>query len=143
MRHLRLVHSASASRATSVAQDADAADAGGEDSGCDGDAVDPEIRVLLEHVRALTPLPNAVRTRALMRARAALAAASPASMADEARSPRPSWGTLLVAVALASAFGTAAGAFLAHRSNTSDLRIAAVSSPTAAAPSGEARTLQR
>jgi len=114
MRHLRLVHSALASRPTSVGQDA--ADAGCADVEREGDAIDPEVRTLLEHVRTLTPLPNVVRARALVRARAALAAASPVSTKEgPARSRRPSWAALLVAMALASAVGTAAGALLARR----------------------------
>ena len=77
-------------------------------------------------------MPNAVRARALVRARAALAAASSAS-ARAAPSRRPSWTTLLVAAALASAFGTAAGAVLARRSNASDSPAhATASSPVTA-----------
>jgi|SRR6185436_3445674 len=137
MRHLRLVHSAPASRPTDVRPDAAAelgscADAGCADGGCEDDDVGPEVRMLLEHVRTLTPVPNAVRARALVRARAALAAASSAS-ARAAPSRRPSWTTLLVAAALASAFGTAAGAVLARRSNASDSPAhATASSPVTA-----------
>src|SRR6187401_130996 len=120
MRHLRLVHSAPASHPTDVRPDAAAELGSCADAGCEDDDVGPEVRMLLEHVRTLTPVPNAVRARALVRARAALAAASSASArAEKAPSRRPSWTTLLVAAALASAFGTAAGAVLARRSNAS------------------------
>jgi hypothetical protein len=139
MQHLRLVHSVPASRPTNIRQAAVAdlgscADAGCADRSCPVDDVGPEVRTLLEHVRALTPLPNVVRARALVRARAALAAASSASpRAGQERARRPSWATLLVATALASAFGTAAGALLARRSNVSASPAhATASSPIAA-----------
>src|SRR5678815_1997796 len=137
MHHLRLVHSVPASRPTSAAQAAAAefcsgGDGGDADVAYEDGGVEPEVRNLLEHVRRLTPLPNVVRARALGRARAALAAAAPASTMA-ANSPRPSRATLLVAAVLALAVGTTTGALLARRSNAMDApRRATASSPIAA-----------
>jgi hypothetical protein len=117
----------------------------GEDaaSRCADGGAQPEVRMLLEHVRSIAPLPHAVRARAIARARATLATAAPSpdpAIATRATSRRPSWITLLVAVALASAFASAAGALLARRFNaspsppdsTASVRIAAFE--TAAQP---------
>jgi hypothetical protein len=38
--------------------------------------LDPELKALLQHGRIITPLPRVVRTRAIARARAAIAAAA-------------------------------------------------------------------
>ncbi len=148
MHHLRLVHSVPASRPTGAAQAAAAdfyscGDGGSADVACEDGGVEPEVRILLEHVRRLTPLPNVVRARALGRARAALAAAAPDStMAPRAHAPRPTRATLLVAAVLALAVGTTTGALLAHRSNAMDARPrAAASSPIAASETGPPRDL--
>ena len=148
MHHLRLVHSVPASRPTSAAQAAAAefcscGDGGDADVAFEDGGVEPEVRILLEHVRRLTPLPNVVRARALGRARAALATAAPVSTMA-ANSPRPSRATLLVAAVLALAVGTTTGALLARRSNAMDApRRATASSPIAAfdtaLPSGPRR----
>jgi len=110
MHHLRLVHSVPASRPTSAAQAAAAefcscGDGGDADVAFEDGGVEPEVRILLEHVRRLTPLPNVVRARALGRARAALATAAPVSTMA-ANSPRPSRAALLVAAVLARVVGS-------------------------------------
>src|SRR6266496_3696259 len=117
MRHLRLIHSASAPLSHAVGDNRLKSSAGRsmitpctampereESIERDCRPLEPEVQALLEHVRFIGPLPRAVRERALARARATLAAPA-CVMARPSSRPRRPWLTLLVSVMLAAAAG--------------------------------------
>src|SRR4051794_7481359 len=126
MRHLHLIHSASAPLSHAEGDNGLKSSAGrsmttrctampdrGESIERVCRPLEPEVQALLQHVRIIGPLPRAVRERALARARAALAAPA-CVMARPSSRPRRAGLTLVLSVMLAAAVGAAVEAFLAR-----------------------------